>query len=321
MKITVTGAGGFIGHHLVNLLKNQGHTVRGVDIRKPLYGESKADEFFVTDLRNLANANEAILGFQDRVYHLAANMGGIGFLETHKAEMVRDNTMIDLSMLEASRNLGIGRFYYTSSACVYASYKQSQTDILPLREEDAYPADPEDGYGWEKLYAERMCRHYREDFKVETRIGRFHNIYGPLGAYDGGREKSVGAFCRKLALAKDGDTIDVWGDGNQTRSFCYVEDAVWGVMSIMESECPHPINIGRDDMISVNGLIDMISGIAGKRVKRKYDVTKPKGVRGRNADLSLLKKVTGWEPTTDMPTGLQATYEWIVADLTKRGLL
>ena len=321
MRVTVTGAGGFIGHHLVNLLKKEGHHVRGVDIRMPEYEKSRADEFKVLDLKSFANCCEAIAGCSERVYHLAANMGGIGFLETHKAEMVRDNTQIDLSMLEACRYIGVGRFFYTSTACVYAGYKQKDTEIAPLKESDAYPADAEDGYGWEKLYAERMCRHWREDFGVETRIARFHNIYGPFGAYDGGREKSIGAFCRKIALARDSEEIEVWGDGLQTRSFCYVGDAVLGVYKVTESSYTEPLNIGRNDIVSINDLIQVVAGIAGKRIRTRHDLTKPKGVRGRNADTTLLKEVTGWEPSIDMVTGIRETYNWIVSDLKRRRLL
>lgn len=315
MNITVTGAGGFIGHHLTKRLKQLGHKVRGVDIKMPEYEASPADEFLVADLRHFQNACSAIWKYEDRVYHLAANMGGIGFIENHKAEIVRDNTMIDLSVLEASKHLNVGRVFYASSACVYPSYKQNQTDILPLMEEEAYPADPEDGYGWEKLYAERMCRHYREDFKLETRVARFHNIYGPLGAYDGGREKSPAAICRKIAAVKDGGEIEVWGDGNQTRSYCHVDDCVEGVIRLMESDCHDPVNIGRDDIVSINHLVDLVAGIAGKKVKIRYDLTKPKGVRGRNADLTMLKKRLGWTPVIDMATGLRSTYAWIAGQV------
>lgn len=319
MKVCVLGAGGFIGHHLVDHLKKLGHQVRGVDQKYPQFGMTSADQFKILDLRQFPQTCEAILGYQDRVYHLAAEMGGIGFIENHKARIVKDNTQIDMSVLEACRHLGIGRMFYASSACVYPSFRQDRPDIAPLREVDAYPADPEDGYGWEKLYAERMCRHWHEDYRVETRVARFHNIYGPLGAFDGGREKSPAAICRKIALAEDGGEIEVWGDGTQTRSYCYVADAVVGIEKLMESSCAWPTNLGRNDPVSINDLVCVVAAIAGKEIKMKYDPSKPKGVKGRNADLTRLKEVLGWEPTTDMVSGLRVTYRWIEGELKKAG--
>ncbi|MFY9570070.1 MAG: NAD-dependent epimerase/dehydratase family protein, partial [Blastocatellia bacterium] len=228
MKVLVTGAGGFIGHHLVKYLVGRGYTVRGVDIKEPEYEPTAAHEFEILDLRDRENCVRATRGI-DEVYGLAANMGGIGFIETNKAVIVRDNTLINLLSIEAARENCVKRYLYTSSACIYPGYLQNQTDLSPLKEEDAYPADAEDGYGWEKLYMERVCRHYREDFGLETRVVRFHNIFGPLGTYDGGREKSPAAICRKVALAKDGDALEVWGDGQQTRSYCYIDDCVEGI--------------------------------------------------------------------------------------------
>jgi GDP-D-mannose 3',5'-epimerase len=319
VRISVTGAGGFIGHHLVKHLKGQGHFVRGIDKKKPVFEESPANEFITTDLVYFANACDALWKCSDRVYHLASNMGGIGFIESHKAEIVLDNTRIDMSVLEAARYLKAERLFYASSACVYPAGKQDQADVMPLKEDDAYPADPEDGYGWEKLYAERMCRHWREDFGLETRVARFHNIYGPLGTWDGGREKSPAAICRKVALAKDGDEIEVWGDGTQTRSYCYVGDAVIGIEKLMESDFPDPLNIGRDDLVSVRDLVGLVAKIAGKKLTLKYDPSKPKGVMGRNADLTRLRDVLGWEPMTEMKDGMAATYRWIESELRKAG--
>jgi nucleoside-diphosphate-sugar epimerase len=224
-KVLVTGAGGFIGHHLVTLLKRRGYWVRGVSLKYPVYEQSAADEFEILNLRRRPDCLQATRGI-DEVYTLAANMGGIGFIRSHKAEIVHDNALIDIHMLEAARLSGVQRYLYTSSACIYPGYKQDKLNLEPLKEEDAYPADPEDGYGWEKLFTERLCRHYFEDYGLETRIVRFHTIFGPLGAYDGGREKSPAAICRKVALANDGDEIEVWGDGLQARSYCYIDDCV-----------------------------------------------------------------------------------------------
>jgi len=242
-------------------------------------------------------------------------MGGIGFIESHKAVIVRDNTQINMNTIEAARIAGVRRLLYTSSACVYPGYLQNSQDVIPLKEEDAYPADPEDGYGWEKLYMERTCRHYREDFGLDTRIVRFHNIYGPLGTYDGGREKSPAAICRKVALAAHSDTIEVWGDGCQTRSYCYITDCVEGIYRIMRSEYPHPLNLGTDYLVSINELVDTVARIAGKNIRKRYDLTKPQGVRGRNSDNSLLLETLNWQPTTSLEQGLATTYEWIRAEL------
>ena len=251
----------------------------------------------------------------DQVYGLAANMGGIGFIENNKAVIVRDNTLINLQTIEAARINGVKRYLYTSSACIYPGYKQNETDITPLKEADAYPADAEDGYGWEKLYMERVCRHYTEDFGLDTRVVRFHNIFGPLGTYDGGREKSPAAICRKIALADDGDDIEVWGDGEQTRSYCYIDDCVEGIYRLMESDHRDPINLGQDRMISINELVDIVSKIAGKRIGKRYDLTKPQGVRGRNSDNTRLREVLKWEPTISLEDGLTTTYHWIAGEL------
>jgi nucleoside-diphosphate-sugar epimerase len=313
-RVLVTGAGGFIGHHLTKSLVKRGYWVRGVDIKYPEYEETAAHEFLKLDLRKAENCLAAA-GEIDEVYALAANMGGIGFIESHKAVIVRDNTQINMNTIEAARISGVRRLLYTSSACVYPGYLQNSQDVIPLKEQDAYPADPEDGYGWEKLYMERTCRHYREDFGLETRIVRFHNIYGPLGTYDGGREKSPAAICRKIALAGDNDTIEVWGDGCQTRSYCYITDCVEGIYRIMRSGYAHPLNLGTDYLVSINELVDTVARIAGKDIRKRYDLTKPQGVRGRNSDNSLLLETLNWQPATTLEQGLATTYAWIRAEL------
>ena len=312
--VLVTGAGGFIGHHLTRYLVDKGHSVRGVDVKPPEYEPSPVDEFHILDLRRWESCLEATTGI-DHVYHLAANMGGIGFIEANKAVIVHDNTLINTHMLEAARHNGASRFLYTSSACIYPGYLQGSPEVTPLKESDAYPADAEDGYGWEKLMAERLCRHYHEDYGLATYSVRFHNIFGPLGTYDGGREKSPAAICRKVALATDGDEIEVWGDGQQTRSYCYVSDCVEGIYRLVHSDHHEPINLGQDRMVTVDELVDMVATVAGKTIKKRHDLTKPQGVRGRNADLTLMRSVLGWEPQVSLEQGLAATYSWIKEQL------
>ena len=317
-KVLVTGAGGFIGHHLTSYLVEQGYWVRGVDLRQPEYEPTAAHEFEVLDLRRWDACLVASRGV-DEVYALAANMGGIGFIHSHKAEISRDNVLINTHTLEAARLNGVERLLYTSSACVYPGYRQDLPEVTPLREEDAYPADPEDGYGWEKLYTERLCRHYREDFGLATRVVRFHNIFGPLGTYDGGREKSPAAICRKVALAASGDGVEVWGDGKQTRSYCYVDDCVEGIHRLMRSDYPGPLNLGQDRLVTIDDLVDIVSDIAGKRLQKRYDLSKPQGVRGRNSDNTRLREVLGWEPRVSLEKGLEHTYQWICSQLAAAG--
>ena len=316
-RILVTGAGGFIGHHLVKRLKKDGHWVRGVDIKYPEYEASAADDFQTLDLRLWENCLTATRDI-DQVYNLAADMGGIGYITAFLADISKNNILINAHMLDASKQNGVQRFLFSSSACVYAQYKQKTPDLVPLKEEDAYPADPEPGYGWEKLFAEELCRYYYHDYKFETRIVRFHNVYGPLGTYDGGKEKSPAAISRKVASATDGGNIEIWGDGNQTRSYMYIDDCVEGLIRLMASNHREPLNLGTDEMVSINHLVDMICGIAGKTLTRRHDLTKPQGVRGRNSDNTLLRKVLGWEPGTPLEKGLAITYKWIEGELKKK---
>jgi GDP-D-mannose 3',5'-epimerase len=316
-RLLVTGAGGFIGHHLVKRLKAAGHWVRGVDLKSPEYEASPADEFEHFDLRRFDNCLLATRGGVDAVYNLAADMGGIGYITAFHAAIARNNTLINAQMLEASRQNGIQRFLFSSSACVYAQSKQKDPNVTALREEDAFPAEPEPGYGWEKLYAEELCRYYREDYKFETRIVRFHNVYGPLGTYDGGKEKAPAAICRKIALASDQDEIEVWGDGQQTRSFMYVDDCVEGLIRIMASDYCDALNLGTDELVTIDQLVDLVADVAGKRITKIHNLQGPQGVRGRNSDNSRLRQELGWEPSLYLRQGLQQTYPWIEQQLQK----
>ena len=317
-RILVTGAGGFIGHHLVNRLKKDGHWVRGVDIKRPEYAATAADEFEILDLRRWENCLQATWNI-DQVYNLAADMGGIGYITAYLADIARNNILINAHMLEASRINGIKRFLFSSSACVYAQSRQKSTEVTPLREEDAFPADPEPGYGWEKLFTEELCRYYQKDYEFETRMVRFHNVYGPLGTYEGGKEKAPAAICRKVAMLGDGDEIEIWGDGKQTRSFMYIDDCIEGLIRLMASDHRDAINLGTDRLVTVDGLVDIIAKIAGKRLRKRHDLTKPQGVRGRNSDNTRLLQVFGWEPSISLEDGLAVTYRWIEDELRAAG--
>jgi GDP-D-mannose 3', 5'-epimerase len=319
-RVLVTGAGGFIGHHLVARLKKNGCWVRGADIKRPEYEVSAADEFEILDLRQLDNCLLATRGGIDEVYNLAADMGGIGYITAYHASISRNNILINANMLEASKQNRAKRFLFSSSACVYAQDKQKSADVAPLREEDAYPADPEPGYGWEKLFAEELCRYYRQDYGFETRIVRFHNVYGPLGTYDGGKEKAPAAMCRKVALARDGE-IEIWGDGEQTRTFMYVDDCVEGLIRIMGSDYHEALNLGTDELVTINQLATMVAEIAGKSLKIRHNLTGPQGVRGRNSENSRTRKVLGWEPSIPLQQGLAVTYNWIASELRKARLV
>jgi len=317
-RVLVTGAGGFIGHHLVKHLKKLGYWVRGVDIKAPEYEPSPADEFILADLRCFEHCVRAVQGVRD-VYHLAADMGGIGYITANHANLTRNNILIDCHMLEAARLAGAERFLYTSSACIYPGYRQNEPDVTPLKEEYALPADPEKGYGWEKLFAEQLVTYYHEEYGLDIRIVRLHNIYGPLGTYEGGKEKAPAAIMRKVAEAEDGGTIEVWGDGKQTRSFCYVEDCVEGLVRLMGSGWTKPINLGTDELVTIDELVDIVCDVAGKRLRKVYDVSKPQGVRGRNSDNTLLRQVLGWEPRIRLREGIERTYPWIWAELARKG--
>ncbi len=320
-RILVTGAGGFIGHHLVSRLKADGNWVRGVDIKYPEYQASAADEFEIHDLRKWDECLMATRGGIDQVFNLAADMGGIGYITANHADIARNNILINAHMLEASRQHEVKRFLFSSSACVYAQSKQKDADVAPLKEEDAFPAEPEPGYGWEKLYAEELCRYYYHDYKFETRIVRFHNVYGPLGTYDGGKEKAPAAMSRKVALASNPGEIEVWGDGEQTRSFMYVDDCVEGLIRIMASDCRDALNLGTDELVTINQLVDMVAEVAGKKINKRHNLTGPQGVRGRNSDNSRLRKELGWEPKMPLRQGLAITYPWIEQELRAHGRL
>ena len=317
-RAVVAGAGGFIGHHLVKYLKGNGYWVRGVDVKMPEYEPTEADEFQVADLREYEHCLEATRDVGE-VYQLAADMGGIGYITEFHADVARNNVLINAHMLEAARQSSVGRYFYSSSACIYPMYLQHEPDVTPLKEEDAYPAEPEEGYGWEKLYAEKLCQYYTDEGKVDTRVARFHNIYGPLGTYEGGREKAPAAISRKVALADDGSEIEIWGDGQQTRSFTYVDDCVEGIHRLMRSDHSAPLNLGTDRLITVDGLVDLVSEIAGKSLVKKHDISQPQGVRGRNSDNTRLREVLGWEPGTSLEDGLGDTYRWICSELERTG--
>ena len=319
-SVLVAGAGGFIGHHMVKYLVAAGHRVRGVDIKEPEYEPSAAQEFELLDLRRWDNCLLATRGV-DEVYNFAADMGGIGYINEHHVDAAGNNVLISTHMLEASHMNGVSKFFFPSSACVYPQYLQNSPDVKPLKEEDASPYDPDEGYGWEKLFTEKLCQYYYGDYGLETRVARFHNVYGPLGTFDGGKEKAPAAICRKVAQAETGDEIEVWGDGLQTRSFMHVDDCTEGVYRLMHSEYRQPLNLGTDRLITINGLVDMVSRIAGKNLGKRHNLTGPQGVRGRNSDNTRLRQVLGWEPSITLEDGMAVTYRWIEAELgSNRGL-
>ncbi|MEX2252541.1 MAG: NAD-dependent epimerase/dehydratase family protein [Thermoleophilaceae bacterium] len=319
-KILVAGAGGFIGGHLVGHLVERGHAVRAVDV-KPAgewYRVFDRAENAELDLRRAEACSEAVEGASS-VYNLAADMGGMGFIENNKA-LCMLSVLINTHLLEASLAHGVDRFFFSSSACVYAADKQTSPDLVALKESDAYPAMPEDGYGWEKLFSERMCRHFSEDFGLATRIARYHNVYGPHGTFEGGREKAPAAICRKVAEAKlsGNHEIEVWGDGEQTRSFMYIDDCLHGTDLLMNSEVEEPINLGSSELVTINQLVDVVERAAGITVERRYDRSAPKGVRSRNSDNSLIEERLGWEPSTTLADGIDRTYRWIYDEIVAR---
>jgi len=317
-RVLVCGAGGFIGGHLVNSLFDAGAaSVRSVDC-KPLeewHQKNPAAENRVLNLQLIDGCRQACTGM-DAVFQLAADMGGMGFIENNKA-LCMLNVLTNTHMLMAARDSGVQRFFYSSSACVYNADKQRKEDVVPLREEDAYPALPEDGYGWEKLFSERMCRHFREDFGLESRVARFHNVYGPLGTWNGGREKAPAAISRKVLEAKHAAShdIEIWGDGNQTRSFMYIDDCTRGILEIFESEIRDPLNLGSSELVTINRLVDIAEEIAGVKLVRRYNLGAPKGVNGRNSDNSLIRKYLDWEPSTLLRAGMLQTMAWIEEEM------
>ncbi len=317
-KILICGGGGFIGGHLVRFLQQKGlNVVRAVDI-KPLdewFQKAPDVENLVMDLRDKESCVKASQGV-DVVFQLAADMGGMGFIENNKA-LCMLSVLINTHMLMAARDAGVQRFMYSSSACVYNGDKQKSTDVIPLKEEDAYPALPEDGYGWEKLFSERMCRHFEEDFGLQTRVARYHNVYGPLGTYDGGREKAPAAICRKVIEAKHSGKheIEIWGSGEQTRSFMYIDDCTYGTQAILESDIREPINLGSSELVTINQLVDIVEDIAGLKLERRYKLDAPKGVNGRNSDNTLIQQYLGWEPSIKLRDGLAKTYAWIESQM------
>lgn len=319
-RILIAGGGGFIGGHLAGSLLAKGHQVVVADIKRldqwyQVHGEA---ENHVLNLEEKQACYEVMEGC-DEVYNLACNMGGMGFIEFNRA-LCMISVLINTHLLMGARDLGVKGFFYASSACVYPDYRQDDADVMALKESDAYPAQPEDGYGWEKLFSERMCRNFHEDFGLNVRVFRFHNVYGPFGTWVGGREKAPAALCRKVIEAVDtgNHEIEIWGDGEQTRSFMYINDCVGGMARLMESGHSEPLNLGRAELVSINGLLEIIEGIAGIQLNRNYDLSKPQGVRGRNSDNTLIRETLGWEPEVNLATGLEKTYHWIKEQYERR---
>lgn len=317
MKILVAGAGGFIGGHLVNSLLSDGFEVRAID-KKPLGEWFQLNSDAENCENDLANLGECVTVVRDvsQIYNLAADMGGMGFIELHKTECML-SVLINTHLLMAAKKENIERFFFSSSACVYSSLKQMTTDVSSLKESDAYPALPEDGYGWEKLFSERMSRHFLEDFGLETRVARYHNVYGPFGTFDGGREKAPAAICRKVIAAKlsGAQEIEIWGDGEQRRSFMYIEDCIRGTRLVAGGAEPEPVNLGSEELVSINDLVTIVEDIAGMRLRRKYDMSAPQGVRGRNSDNTLLRSRYRWEPEVSLRNGLEQTFRWIYNEM------
>jgi GDP-D-mannose 3',5'-epimerase len=310
-KILICGAGGFIGSHMAKRLYEEGNFVRAVDIKwdgfmdEPYYSEK-----LTSDLREYGNCMKAAEDI-DIVYQFAADMGGIGYITQIGADIMKNSSLININMIRASLENKIGKIFFSSSACVYPEFKQLESNVTALKEDDAVPAQPDQFYGWEKLYAEKLYEGYGKDYGLDYRIARFHNIFGPYGTYEGGKEKAPAALCRKVALASNPGEIDIWGDGEQTRSFCYIDDCLEGCIKLMNSDYKEPLNIGSDEMVTINEMADMIIEISGKKITKTYDTSKPQGVRGRNSDNTLIKKVLGWAPTITLREGLEKTYPWI----------
>lgn len=313
----IAGAGGFIGSHMAKFLKQKGYFVTGIDIKKPEFSKSAADKFIIADLRDPKLVKKHLFKV-DELYMLAADMGGMGFISCNGPQIVHNNTIINLNLLKQSAELKIGKVFFSSSACAYPEEKQMSAKNNGLKETDAYPANPDTAYGWEKIFIEQACLSYNKELGLKIAIARFHNIYGPEGTYEGGREKSPAAICRKIAKAKKSDSIEVWGDGKQTRSFCYIDDCLEGVYKLMHSDYSLPINIGSTRLVTINKMVDIIAKIANKKIIKEYNLSKPQGVRGRNSDNTLIKQMLSWEPQISLEEGLEKTYRWIENQIKKK---